>query len=74
VLHSYEPQVRSTINIDQNNLDAVKKGMLALTTEGSVASYFRDLPVQVGAKTGIPFFTASRLFWSMLMVLRTWGS
>ena len=30
----------------------VSKALLALTTEGSVARYFRDLGVQVGAKTG----------------------
>jgi len=59
VLYSYQPQVRSTINIDEKNLDAVKKGMLALTTEGSVSSYFRDLPVKVGAKTGSAQVNAS---------------
>ena len=26
--------------------------MLALTTDGSVSAYFKDLPVKVGAKTG----------------------
>jgi len=52
VLYTYEPEVLSTINIQDKNLAAVKKGMLALTTEGSVARYFKDLPFQVGAKTG----------------------
>ena len=52
VLHSYQPQVRSTIDIAPENLEAVKKGMLALTTDGSVSAYFKDLPVKVGAKTG----------------------
>lgn len=52
VLHTYEPKVLSTIDIQAENLTAVKKGMLALTTEGSVARYFKDLPFQVGAKTG----------------------
>ena len=42
----------NTIDIAPQNLDAVKKGMLGLTTEGSVARYFRDVGVQVGAKTG----------------------
>ena len=52
VLYTYEPEVLSTIDIQPENLEAVKAGMLALTTTGSVASAFRDLPVQVGAKTG----------------------
>ncbi|MBR4098615.1 MAG: penicillin-binding protein [Clostridium sp.] len=52
VIYRYEPEVLSTIDIDPRNLEAVKKGMLALTTEGSVAGYFKDLDVRVGAKTG----------------------
>ena len=52
ILYTYEPEVLSTIDIQPKNLEAVKAGMLALTTEGSVARYFRDLGVQVGAKTG----------------------
>ena len=52
VAFSYEPEALSTIDIQPENLEAVKAGMLAVTTQGSVASAFRDLPVQVGAKTG----------------------
>lgn len=52
VLYAQEPKVLSTIDIGVENLAAVKRGMLALTTEGSVAGYFRDVGVQVGAKTG----------------------
>ena len=52
ILYTYEPQAVETIAIQSENLDAVKAGMLALTTDGSVARYFQDLPVQVGAKTG----------------------
>lgn len=52
VVYTYEPEVLSEINIKPENLEAVKAGMLKLTTEGSVAQYFKDLPVQVGAKTG----------------------
>ena len=52
ILYTYEPEVVETIEIQDENLEAVKAGMLALTTEGSVAKYFQDLPVQVGAKTG----------------------
>ena len=52
VTYNYEPQVVSEINIQQDNLEAVKLGMLKLTTEGSVSSAFANVPVQVGAKTG----------------------
>ena len=52
ILYTYEPQVLSVIDIQPENLEAVKAGMLALTTSGSVSRYFQDLPVQVGAKTG----------------------
>ena len=53
VLYTYEPEVLDSIDIQPENLDAVKAGMLALTTgKGSLARYFQDLPVQVGAKAG----------------------
>ena len=53
VVHTYEPRVLSTIDIQPKNLEAVKAGMLAVTTESaSVRPYFQNLPFQVGAKTG----------------------
>lgn len=51
-LQQYAPQILDEIPMTQAHLDAVKSGMLGVTTEGSVAAYFRDLPVTVGAKTG----------------------
>lgn len=52
VILEKEPEALDTIDISQENLEAVKYGMYLLGTEGSVASYFKDLPVTVGAKTG----------------------
>ena len=52
VVYEQQPQAVSSIDIQPENLEAVKKGMLELTTSGSVARYFQDLPFQVGAKTG----------------------
>ena len=52
VEYTYEPQVLGTIQIETENLQAVKAGMLALTTQGSVSQHFRDLPFQAGGKTG----------------------
>ena len=51
ILHTYEPQVLSTVDIQEENLAAVKQGMLDLTTT-SLARYFGSLGFQVGAKTG----------------------
>ena len=52
VLYTKEPELLSTIEIQDENLEAVKAGMLALTTQGSVSRHFVGLPFQVGAKTG----------------------
>lgn len=53
VLYEYQPQLMDTVEIDPVNLEAVKKGMLALTQPGgSVYSYFAGVDVKVGAKTG----------------------
>ena len=52
VIYTQEPNVLNSIDIDPKNLEAVKQGMLQLTTEGSVSYYFRDVGVPVGAKTG----------------------
>lgn len=48
----YQPQVVDNVSIDEKNLAAIKKGMLDLTTTGSLGRYFRGLSFQVGAKTG----------------------
>jgi len=52
VLLERGPELVDAINIKEENLEAVKAGMLELTETGSAARYFRDLDVQVGAKTG----------------------
>lgn len=51
-VREFEPQVAEHIDIAEANLAAVKKGMLDLTTTGSLRSYFKGLPFQVCAKTG----------------------
>ena len=42
----------STVDIRDTTLQAVKKGMLDLTTTGSLAPYFQNCVVSAGAKTG----------------------
>jgi penicillin-binding protein 2 len=52
----YEPQVLSTVELSQRNLDAIKQGMLEVVqSTTTVAEAFRNLNahgIQVGAKTG----------------------
>lgn len=48
----HQPELLDTISINPKNLAAVKEGMLAVTEAGSVAAYFQNLSVKVGAKTG----------------------
>ena len=52
VVLEYQPEVAEVVEMKQEHVDAVKLGMLQVTTEGTLARYFRDLDVQVGAKTG----------------------
>jgi len=59
VVYEYEPEVLGTLELKEKNLNAVKAGMLALTQEGSLARYFQDLDVKVGAKTGSAQVSAS---------------
>lgn len=52
VVEEYTPTARDEIGLAPENLEAVKKGMGMLASEGSVAPYFKNLPVKAGAKTG----------------------
>lgn len=47
VVEEYQPQVLDRLELDEENLEAVKKGMAM-----AAGTYFTDLPVKVGAKTG----------------------
>ena len=53
VLYTYEPEVLSTVEMDEGTLEAVKKGMYDLATKNaSVSRYFNNCVVTAGAKTG----------------------
>lgn len=52
VVYEYEPEVLAQIDIDPENLAALKEGMYEVTQSSSVARYFNALPVKAGAKTG----------------------
>ena len=53
-VYEYEPELLSSLELDPENVEAVKQGMwlVANDPESSSSVYFRDLPVEVGAKTG----------------------
>ena len=40
------------VKLKPENLAAIKKGMAAVTQDGTLAEAFSDLPVSAGAKTG----------------------
>ena len=52
VVEEYSAEPLDSINISEENLETVKEGIGLIASEGSVAKYFKDLPVKVGAKTG----------------------
>ena len=53
-VYEYEPELLNTLDLDPENVEAVKEGMwkVANDPESSSSVYFKDLPVEVGAKTG----------------------
>ena len=53
-VYEYEPELLGSLELDPENVEAVKQGMwlVANDPESSSSVYFRDLPVEVGAKTG----------------------
>ena len=52
VVQEYQPELRDQIQLQEANVEAVKKGMGMVASEGSVARRFGTLPVKIGAKTG----------------------
>lgn len=51
-IETYQPKVLDELDIDPENLAAIHKGMIDLTTTGSLRGYFRGLDFTVAAKTG----------------------
>ena len=46
------PQILNKVNLKNETFDAIKKGMLDVTTNGTAKEVFRDFPVSVAGKTG----------------------
>lgn len=47
-----EPEIAATVELDPKNIEAVMKGMLSVTLDGTGAGVFRNYPIKVGGKTG----------------------
>lgn len=61
VVQTYQPEVRWDLNLEAENLEAVKQGMADLTRSGSVSADFqvlRTMGINVGAKTGTAQLTS----------------
>jgi len=52
MIYAHQPEVLSELNISEENLEAVKKGMGDLVTKGDLSRAFKDCVVTAGAKTG----------------------
>ncbi len=53
VVHQFEPQVKNTLNVTEEDLDAVRQGMRAVIAPGgSASSVFKGFPIEVAGKTG----------------------
>ena len=52
VVREFEPEVRESIDMDEDVLNAVKQGMKKVADEGSASEVFSNYGVQVGGKTG----------------------
>lgn len=51
-VYKHEPVLLDTVEMDQRDLAAVKKGMYDLSKTYTMNLYFKSLPVEVGCKTG----------------------
>lgn len=52
LVYENKPVVSGVLDISEENLTAVKAGMLGVTDEGSASAIFHDYPVSIGGKTG----------------------
>ncbi|MBE7015464.1 MAG: hypothetical protein E7417_01410 [Ruminococcaceae bacterium] len=52
LVYENKPVVSGVLDISEENLAAVKAGMLGVTDEGSASAIFHDYPVSIGGKTG----------------------
>lgn len=49
---TFDAEIKNTVNISKTSLDAVKKGMLSVTEDGTGRATLGNYPIRVGGKTG----------------------
>lgn len=52
IIRENKPVVSNTVEISEDNLNAVRRGMLGVADEGSAKQIFNGYPISVGGKTG----------------------
>lgn len=52
LVYENSPVIANTVEISEDNLAAVRKGMLGVADEGSAKQIFKGYPISVGGKTG----------------------
>lgn len=52
LVYENSPVIANTVEISDDNLAAVRKGMLGVADEGSAKQIFKGYPISVGGKTG----------------------
>lgn len=52
IVHTNQPEVLSTFNINDEAYAAYTEGMRMVATDGTAARYFKDFPIPIAAKTG----------------------
>ena len=52
IVYESKPEILNNLNLKEENVRAVMKGMLDVTQEGTASGVFENYPVKVGGKTG----------------------
>lgn len=52
LVYANKPVIASLVEVSEDNLNAVRKGMLGVADEGSAKQIFNGYPITVGGKTG----------------------
>ncbi len=52
IVQEKQPELVDTMNLQQENINAILDGMLGVTEDGTASSHFKGYPIEVGGKTG----------------------
>lgn len=60
VVKEYKPEVIEKIDLKKENVDAIKKGMSDVTSDGTAGKEMKDFPIHNGGKTGSATFARTQ--------------